>query len=97
MSNLLKAITNLVNNPVVEITDYYSGRNRANSVGSALEVYIKDIFANTVSETNEQNCLTKYEEVFSYLGNQNNPPDMILKGGDAIEVKKIQSGGSALA
>lgn len=34
---------------------------------------------------------------FSYLGNQNNPPDVILKGGDAIEIKKIQSKSSAIA
>ena len=97
MSNILKAIHNLVSNPIVEITDHYSGRNRANSVGEALEVYIKDMFSNTIQENNEADCLEKYQETFSYLGNQNNPPDVMLKDGDAIEVKKIQSPGSALA
>lgn len=97
MSNILKAINNLSKNPIVEIKDYYGGRNRANSVGGALEVYVKDIFANTISIENEEDCLLKYEEIFSYLGNQNNPPDMMLRGGDSIEVKKIQSSGSALA
>ena len=35
-------------------------------------------------------ALEKYSEVFSYLGNTSNPPDMIIKDGDAIEVKKIE-------
>jgi len=34
---------------------------------------------------------------FSYLGNQNNPPDIMLLNGDAIEVKKIESKSAALA
>lgn len=39
-----------------------------------------------------------YNEVFSWLGNSSNPPDSMLRGGDGIEVKKIQSlsGGIAL-
>lgn len=35
-------------------------------------------------------------EVFSYLGNNSNPPDAMLRNGDAIEVKKIESLSSAL-
>ena len=35
-------------------------------------------------------ALEKYSEVFSYLGNTSNPPDMIIKDGDAIEVKKLK-------
>jgi hypothetical protein len=96
MTNILKAIINLVQNPIVDIKPYYQGRNRANSVGDALEVYIKDIFANTIGKS-EADSIIEYNNHFSYLGNQNNPPDLMIKGGDAIEVKKIQSPGSALA
>jgi len=96
-SNILTAIRNMVENPIIEIKDYYSGRNRANSVGGALEEYIKDLFANTINLDNEYTKNQKYSETFSYLGNQNNPPDFILKGGDSIEVKKIQGNASALA
>lgn len=96
MINILNAIKNLVDNPVINIKSYYQGRNRANSVGDALEVYIKDVFANTIDKS-EKESIVEYEKVFSYLGNQNNPPDLIIKNGDAIEVKKIQSSGSALA
>ena len=45
----------------------------------------------------EQERMKKYNEVFSWLGNQNHPPDIIIKGGDAIEVKKTQSANSDLA
>lgn len=89
MSNIINAIYNLVNNPVVELRDFYKSKNRANSMGDALEEYIKDLFANTVNETDEQIRLKKISETFSYLGNQNNPPDSILRLGDVIEVKKV--------
>lgn len=94
--NIINAIYNLVNNPVVELVSYYQGKNRANNVGDALEEYIKDIFADTF-DMSETERLEKLSEVFSYLGNNSNPPDAMLRGGDAIEVKKIESNGSALA
>lgn len=90
-SNILKAIKNLVENPVINLTAHYSGRNRINGVGNALETYIKDLFANTFEYDNEYSKLPIYNEVFSYSGNQNNPPDIVLRNGDAIEVKKVQS------
>ncbi|HQG38165.1 MAG TPA: NgoPII family restriction endonuclease [Chitinophagales bacterium] len=96
MSNLLQAIKLIVENPIIKVKDYYTGRNRANSVGEALENYVKDIFANSF-ELSDVDRLQKFNEVFSYLGNQNNPPDIILRNGDAIETKKVQSPTSALA
>jgi len=97
MSNILKAIINIANNPIIALTDTYVGRNTINNVGQALETYIQDVFANTVTEDDTDKRNEKINQVFSYLGNQNNPPDIILKDGDAIEVKKIQSKGSAIA
>lgn len=97
MSNILKAIINIQKNPMQELKSNYSGRNTINNIGEALEAYIQDAFANTISETDENIRNQKISQVFSYLGNQNNPPDIILSGGDAIEVKKIQSKGSAIA
>ena len=94
--NIINAIINIVNNPVTQLVSYYSGKNRANNAGDALEEYVKDIFANTFNMT-ESERLKKLNEVFSYLGNNSNPPDAMLKGGDAIEVKKIESDTVALA
>lgn len=96
MANIINAIINLVNNPISHLTNYYQGRNRANNAGDALEEYVKDMFANTF-ELPEDARLEKISDTFSYLGNNSNPPDAMLRGGDAIEVKKIESFGSALA
>lgn len=41
--------------------------------------------------------MKRYNEVFSWLGNQNHPPDIMIRNGDAIEVKKTQSANSDLA
>ena len=66
-------------------------------MGDALEEYIKDIFAGTYTITDEQKRLKIISESFSYLGNNSNPPDAMLKNGDAIEVKKIENNNSSLA
>ncbi|MCI8408930.1 MAG: NgoPII family restriction endonuclease [Lachnospiraceae bacterium] len=94
--NIINAIINLVNNPVTQLVNYYKTRNRANNMGDALEEYVKDLFANSF-ELNEVERNRRLSEVFSYLGNNSNPPDAMLKNGDAIEVKKIESPNSALA
>ena len=95
--NILNAIRNIVINPIDELRSFYESRNRINNMGEALENYIKDLFANTLNETDEAKRLEYFEQAFSYLGNQNNPPDIIIRNGDAIEVKKIENPGSALA
>lgn len=95
-NNILDAIKNLVESPILDVREYGSSRNRANSMGAALEEYIKDLFAGTINLYGEER-LERLSQVFSYSGNQNNPPDFMIRGGDAIEVKKIESIGSSLA
>ena len=97
MTNILEAIVNIVENPIYKIRNHYSGRNRMNNVGEALETFIKDAFSNTILTEDEQEKMRRYNEEFSWLGNQNHPPDIMIKGGDAIEVKKTQSANSDLA
>jgi hypothetical protein len=95
-TNILKAIMNIKKRADNSLLNIYvipklnpSTVNRANNVGEALEFYMRDAFCDTFSEKNVQKKKDAYSESFSYLGNQNNPPDIILKGSDAIEVKKI--------
>jgi len=64
---------------------------KVNSVGDALDHYIKDAFCNTFNEKNDKKKEEKYRLVFSHLGSQNNPPDIMIRGGDAIEVKKVNN------
>lgn len=96
-TNLLIAIKNVVNNPVIDIASFYRSVNRMNGMGESLELYIKDVFCDSlnVEDMAEKNRI--FSEHFSYIGNQNNPPDVMIRGGDAIEVKKIESIGAGLA
>jgi hypothetical protein len=99
MTDILQAITALVNHPIPNLLDYYRSKsqNRINAVGDALEEYIKDIFANTIDETNLDRKTDRYSQVFSWQGSQNNPPDLIIRNGDAVEVKKIGTVNSQIA
>lgn len=95
--NIIDTIINIVKNPILELKEYSISHNRANSMGEALEEYIKDVFSGTLFEKDENKRMEIISEVFSYLGNTNNPPDSILRGGDAIEVKKIENKSSSSA
>lgn len=97
MPNILTAILNIASHPTITLQETYLGRNSINNVGNALEIYIQDAFANTFLENDKNKRNRSISDAFSYLGNSNNPPDIILKDGDAIEVKKIQNSGSAIA
>jgi len=96
MTNILKAIKNIVDNPVTEVVNHYKNSNRANNMGDALEEYTKDMFSNSFNEENWKKD-ELYSKNFSYLWNTNNPPDLIIKWSDAIEVKKIETLSSAIA
>ena len=96
--NIIDAIIEIVESPQYKLQEYSTSHNRANSMGEALEEYIKDAFAGTIGERDDAIRNKKLNQTFSYLGNQNNPPDSMLKNcGDAIEVKKIESPNAALA
>jgi hypothetical protein len=97
MSNILKAFINIINNYQTTVNAFTSGSNRANNMGDGLEEYIKNAFANTINETDEQTRLEKFSQVYAYSGNKNNPPDLILKNSDAIEIKKLESHSTAIA
>ncbi|MBQ5396266.1 MAG: NgoPII family restriction endonuclease [Alistipes sp.] len=89
--NIIDAICTIVRTPDYTINTRNQAHNRANAMGEALEEYIKDAFCDTIGEQNHQVRLQKISQTFSYTANQNNPPDAMLKGGDAIEIKKIES------
>lgn len=95
--NIIDAICNLVLNPQFKLKEYAINHSRANNMGEALEEYIKDLFAKVPLDATDDVRDTLIQNVFSYTGNQNNPPDAMLYGGDAIEVKKVESKNSALA
>ena len=95
-NNIIKAITNIVNYGNYDLNDYASKSHiRINAIGEQLEYFVKDSISNAFQlKKNEKE--EKYAEVFSWLGNQNHPPDMIIKNSDAYEIKKIESQRSGL-
>lgn len=88
-TNILKAINNISKLKSFKLTELYSGQNRMNNVGTALEYFVRDIFCSSIDVVGLEEKNKKHSEYLSYLGNQNNPPDFIVKNGDAVEVKKI--------
>lgn len=89
MVSILSAIEHMAALPSYSLKQLYKNNNRIQRKGDPLEYFIKDAFCGTLSESDSTVVDTCYSEVFSYLGNANNPPDLMLRGGDAIEVKKI--------
>jgi hypothetical protein len=61
-------------------------------MGEPFEMYIKDAFCGSFAITDTPAKEAQYRNFFSYLGNQNNPPDFIIKGSDAFEIKKKLGG-----
>ena len=96
MKNIIDAVITLVKRNEFTLTDAQGGNNRINIRGDALELYVKNLFADTFNDS-ETDRLEKWSEIFSYLGNSSNPPDFMLRNGDAVEVKKIESPDAALA
>lgn len=90
MANILDAILNIAKDSSQKLSASTNTHNRLHAAGEPLEEYIKDAFAGTFNlDTATKN--SKRSQVFSYGGGKNNPPDAIIRNGDAIEVKKVES------
>jgi len=97
VNSILSAISNIASFGNYDLNNYASTYLiRINAVGERLEFYVKDAIAGSFKLPQSEKEAA-YSKVFSYLGNQNNPPDMIIKEGDAFEVKKIESQKASLA
>lgn len=92
MGNILTAITAIISNSVdiSEEVSIGSVQNRANQMGDALEDYVKNAFADCIGK-DKKTVIRERSNTFSYLGNSNNPPDAMLRDGDAIEIKKLKT------
>jgi hypothetical protein len=95
LSNILKAIKNISDLQSYHLENLFSGENTINNVGESLELFIKSAFANTL-ESEGDDYTELFDNIFSHQGEQNHPPDIILRDGDAIEVKKISTFGASI-
>jgi hypothetical protein len=91
MTNILEAIVNIADLPTLTVKDLTFGNNRATNVGDGLEEFIKDSFSANNDITDNGVKKSRYQKTFSYEGSKTRPPDLMLRGGDAIEVKKTES------
>lgn len=92
MTNIIKALLNIKNygnNDLSKLTIISKDQPRVNKEGDRLDGFIKDAFCNSFHIRNPEEKMKIFQEHFSYLGSQNNPPDIIIKNSDAIEVKKV--------
>lgn len=94
MRNIIDAINTIVRSNVRVLSAAVATNNRVNAVGDQLEIFIKDSFAGALTDTDEVVRQTKRDALFSWIGNNSNPPDAMIRGGDAIEIKKVTSIGS---
>ena len=91
MNDILQAFITLKKSTSFRVRNGSSG-NIIQLVGSGLEDYVKDLFSGIHDPAvAARERLRKRSSAFSYLGTSNQPPDGILRGGDAIEVKKVDS------
>jgi len=91
MVNILDLFENLARFRTANFSTYApSGKNRINSAGSGLEFFIKDAFCGCIGKTAEERKKS-YAKTFSYCGSHNSPPDIMILGGDAVEIKKFES------
>jgi NgoPII restriction endonuclease len=91
MTNVLEAIFNISQLKELTVKDITFGNNRATNVGEGLESFVKDAFTNSFNNLDKKIRIEKYQKAFSYQGSKRTPPDLMLRGGDAIEVKKTES------
>lgn len=89
-ANIITCIINVVNSHNRIIGTSTNEHNRLHALGEPLEDYVKDLFS-SAEGLSKENRIIRHNSVFSYGGGKNNPPDAIIKNGDAIEVKKVES------
>jgi hypothetical protein len=91
MTNLLEAIINISKLENLNIDEIILGNNRAVSMGEGLESFVKNAFSNAfdIQDKNEKNKV--YNQYFSYEGSKRTPPDLMIRNGDALEVKKTET------
>jgi hypothetical protein len=91
MVSILNAIHNIVSGRRFSVLDQASSSNRINRQGEPLEVFIRRALANDFVSVSETELAKKTQDIFSYASHDSSPPDLMIRGGDAIEIKKFES------
>lgn len=100
MSDVLLGLAHIVkhSNFMLPSTQGIGGANSVPS-GKAFEVYCKD-WLSLLRPGDVTDRISTYDRAFSYQGADNNPPDVMFRGGDngdSFEFKKTESASAAIA
>jgi len=91
-SNILQAIVNISKTEDTSLSNYEGfddPDNRIQKQGAGLEIFIKDSFCGIpLGSTRNETRIENYLRVFSDTGHKNSPPDAMIRGSDAMEIKK---------
>jgi len=90
----MEAFATINNFSIKDYSDLY--KIGINSAGSRFEYFIKDALVGTFFSNNAERE-NEYQKNYSWLGNQNHPPDAIAMGGDAFEIKKQENPSGTIA
>lgn len=89
--HVLNAIYNIIAGRYFSLQDKAVGSNRINRVGEGFEVFVRRALANDFESANEVELTAKTQHLFSYASSNSSPPDLMIRGGDAIEIKKFEA------
>ncbi|MGD2066623.1 MAG: NgoPII family restriction endonuclease [Candidatus Bathyarchaeota archaeon] len=91
--NILTAIKNISDFKTNNMREYfgdYAG-SQIKTVRQQMEYYVKDAITGSFKSVKDRKPTDRYNGIFSYIGNKNKPPDMIIQGGDAIVIKTVKT------
>jgi hypothetical protein len=92
-SNILTAIKNISDFKNNNIRGYLKehATPQIKTVREQMAYYLKDAISGSFKSAKDKKPKKLNDRIFSYLGNKNKPPDMILKGSDALIIKTIKT------
>ena len=91
-SNILVAIKNISDLENNNLSDYFESYSaKIENVRQQIQYYLKDAISETSKSAKEKKPKDRYNRIFSYEGNKNSPPDLIIKNGDAFIIRKNQT------
>jgi hypothetical protein len=91
--NILTAIKNISDFKKNNLSEYFKdyATSQTKTVRQQIEYYVKDAISGSFKSVKDKKPTDRYNGVFSYIGNKNKPPDMIIHGGDALVIKTIKT------
>lgn len=87
-NSLLSVITRYADLDTKQLDDHYASKIGINQTGDRLEYFVKDLIADSFDAPDKETKDAAHKQHLSWTGSQNHPPDLMLKGQEAVEVKK---------